>query len=666
MPGRNSQRADALVESGLRKIQEGQPVQARALCEQALDLAPRHPEALHLLGVLALQAGDPVAAIERLQQAVAIRPDRPDYRANAAYAYAALKRFPEALAAFEHAARLAPADPELQLGVGNCLGMLGRATEAEAAFRKLVARHPAYPLGWFNLANAVRDLKRHEEALEPYQRTVQLAPRFPEGHCNLGLVLNKLNRFDEAERAFRACLALKPRHPPAQVGLALALNYLRRPEEAIALCRAALAEDPANNNAWAVLGYALVAQGRWNEALESFRKWSSANPRSGEALANVGDILARTGRTKEALDAFDRAYAFGVSPFLRLFKASLLFSLGRMLDAAGEYFGRHERSAFVAEHPEIPIVDRLPADIAGREVGLIGEQGIGDELFFLRHASELKARGCRVSYCGNSKITGILARHALFERAGSSYGNVATADYRVLLGDLAHLLADPHTTPYATGMPAGAGTASARWAHHPWHCRAYWPALPLPLALEPLAERIAAVTDRLRHLGPPPYVGVTWRAGTAPEEQKGDLLLSLFKEAPAAALGGALRGASGTLVSLQRRPRPGETQQLAALAGRPVHDLSAVNDDLEDMLALLAVLDEYVGVSNTNMHLRACAGRTGRVLVTWPAEWRWMAAGDSSPWYPGFRVYRQRADGDWSAAMQRLANDLANGDGGSR
>ena len=45
--------------------------------------------------------------------------------------------------------------------------------------------------------------------------------------------------------------------------------------------------------------------------------------------------------------------------------------------------------------------------------------------------------------------------------------------------------------------------------------------------------------------------------------------------------------------------------------------------------------------------------------VPWPAEWRWMAAGHASPWYPGFRVYRQQPDGDWNEALTRLRGDLA-------
>jgi tetratricopeptide (TPR) repeat protein len=658
MSSTKPQRADALVESGLRKIQEGQPREARALCERALELAPRHPDALHLLGVLALQGGEHAVAIDWLRKAVATRPDHPLYQANLAYAYVGLKRHAEALTAFEAALRGAPDDPELQLGTGNCLGLLGRTADAEAAFRRLVARHPGYGLGWFNLANTLKDQKRHEEARQSYERAIAQAPRFAEAHCNLGVVLQKLNHFEEAERAFRASLALKPRYSQAMVGLAVSLNYLRHPEEAVALCRSALAADPANDTVWAVLGYALVAQGRWNDALSAFREWSAAYPRSGEALANLADALAHTGRTDEALDVFERAYAVGGAPFLRQFKATLLFSVGRLLDGATEYAGRHARAAFVAEHPEVSIADRLPAELAEGATGLIGEQGIGDELFFLRYAPELKLRGCRISYCGNPKLTGILARHALFERADSTFSVVAGADARMLVGDLPYLLARAETTPLAPA--AITGTAPSRPHGYLWHCRAYWPRVPPPLALEPLPARVAAAHARLQRLGPPPYVGLTWRAGTTPEDQKGDLYRSLYKEVPAAALARALH-AGGTLVSLQRRPQPGETGQLAALAGRPVHDLSAANDDLEDMLALLAVLDEYVGVSNTNMHLRACAGRIGRVLVTWPAEWRWMGAGDRSPWYPGFRVYRQRADGDWSAAMQRLADDLAGG-----
>lgn len=164
--------------------------------------------------------------------------------------------------------------------------------------------------------------------------------------------------------------------------------------------------------------------------------------------------------------------------------------------------------------------------------------------------------------------------------------------------------------------------------------------------------------EALHRAGPPPYTGVTWRAGTAAREQGGaDWLLS--KEVTLGALGPALRHAPGTLIALQRLPAAGELAALATACGRAVEDFTAINESLEDMLALLELMDDYVGVSNTNMHLRAAVGRGARVLVPNPAEWRWMQCGDHSPWFPGFRLYRQSLNGSWTTALSALSQDLA-------
>jgi hypothetical protein len=58
--------------------------------------------------------------------------------------------------------------------------------------------------------------------------------------------------------------------------------------------------------------------------------------------------------------------------------------------------------------------------------------------------------------------------------------------------------------------------------------------------------------------------------------------------------------------------------------------LTALYEVLEALLALLALVDSYVGVSNTNLHLRA--GRERRqVLEPRPSEWRRMPSDNESP-----------------------------------
>jgi hypothetical protein len=76
------------------------------------------------------------------------------------------------------------------------------------------------------------------------------------------------------------------------------------------------------------------------------------------------------------------------------------------------------------------------------------------------------------------------------------------------------------------------------------------------------------------------------------------------------------------------------------------------------LLGLLDCVDSLVGVSNTNIHLFAGLGKTGHVLVPVPYEFRWQEEGDVSPWFPGFKVYRQCPDTGWDKPMAQLSMAL--------
>jgi hypothetical protein len=153
---------------------------------------------------------------------------------------------------------------------------------------------------------------------------------------------------------------------------------------------------------------------------------------------------------------------------------------------------------------------------------------------------------------------------------------------------------------------------------------------------------------RLEAAGPGPWTAVTWRAGVPGVT---------LREVPPAPLGTALSAVPGTVLSVQRKPAAEDVAAFSTALGRAVADFSDVNDDLEAMLALMALVDRYVSVSNTNIHLRASAGRPAHVLVPHPPEWRWFAE-DGSPWFREMTVYRQAPDGDWSAALAALTKDL--------
>jgi hypothetical protein len=182
-------------------------------------------------------------------------------------------------------------------------------------------------------------------------------------------------------------------------------------------------------------------------------------------------------------------------------------------------------------------------------VAIQAEQGLGDNLFFLRFAAAVRAQGRTLDFAGDERLHAMLGRTALFASIARRVEELDAGDAR----------RDPRRRP-AGILPGLAAT------------------VPPPLALTPEPARLAAMRSRLATLGPPPYVAIAWRAG---EPRLGRRMETLFKQVPPAELGAALRGMKATWLAIQRDPRAEETEALTRAIGAPVHDFCAVNTDLE-------------------------------------------------------------------------------------
>ncbi len=647
----------ACIDAGLQAHNRGNFEAAQDAFQRALAIAPDHPDALNFYGMTLLQLGQPAAALEYLGRAVHLQRNNPAIAGNLAQVYFTLKRYDEAHATFQKASRLDPRQVQFKLGVANSLALAGKLGDAEILLRKLTERYAQNALAWFNLGNVLRDQSRGEEALACYRRALELDPQFVDARSNLADVLHKQLRFEDAEREYRTCLANAPGHLIARCNLSSVVMDLGRFAEAEALCREVVAFAPAEALAHTMLGAALAHQGRNLDALTFFRTAAELAPGDAKAAQNVASTLADSAQLQEAMRWFARALA--LNPQLdsaHLLLGYALLGQGRLAEGWAEYRHRMEPVQFCKQYPELALARSLPPEVGGTHICVMREQGLGDEIFFLRFAPLLHAAGARVTYSASNKIGGLLARvPSLAQVIGEGSAPPADADAIVIAGDLPHVVCNFPASPL---RDVDATEARFRLRDFPVRIAAFWPPVPPPLALLPLAARVAELRMRLAAIGKPPYVGVTWRGGTPPREQR-MTMWALYKEIGIPPLAEVLKEIPGTFIALQRRPAPGEIGMLADALGRPVHDFTDLNEDLEGMLALLAQIDEYIGVSNTNMHLRASVGRTGRVLVPSQPDWRWMFAGRSSAWFPGFTVYRQSPRGDWNTALAELKRDLS-------
>lgn len=419
---------------------------------------------------------------------------------------------------------------------------------------------------------------------------------------------------DEAAAALDRAARIAPAHPDLLHLRGLVAMGRGATSEAIAWLVRATDAAPGTALYWNNLGFARREAGDLDGAVQALQRAIALQPGYASAHNNLGATLAARALYAEAVPCFDAAIGLSAGQGTehddaRLNRARAMLCTGRL--AAGWDDHRFRPTRLGA-----PQAWRIPAEAAGCTLALAGEQGVGDELFFLRFAPMAMARGALPRFAGDARLAGMAARAGIARATGGE-------DRRIAIGDLPWVL--------------GCGDAD----------------IPPPLRVDPLPEAMRRVASLLAPL-PRPLVGVAWRAGGVAGAH------DTTRQLPPARLGVALRGARGSFVSVQRNPRPGELAVFSAGAGRPAIDLSGANDDLELLLAVVASLDFLVGVSSTSVHLRCSAGHGSDILVPFPMDWRWRGAGEGSvPWYPGCRAYRQGPDRGWDSQLAGLGASIA-------
>ena len=646
---------------------EGRLATAEGICTELIARFPLDPEIAHFGGVVANRMGRYEVAVERLGRCLQAEPGRARAHAALGFAQEQLGRFEEASDAFAAAIQAEPSFAEAHNGLGVALLRMGRGDEALACFGRALSLNPASVEARLNAARVLQDTGRSAAAAESYREALKVGAHREDVLRLCALGLQQAGDLQSAVAAYRMFFAKNPADAESRGQFALALAVQGDVDAAFREIAAALAVRPAPSPALLNAHGLLLLHGqRWAEAAEEFRRAAALDPDMGEAHANLAMALLRLGRREEAREAMREAEArpgldaegvarlgamYGelgdsekciqlaedalrASPFCADAHVTLSIELLRTGDFERgwrEHAYRPTRGNEIVE-----LIARgsypppLPSPLAGRDVLILAEQGLGDALFFLRYAKPLADAGARLHVMGlDSRLEGPVRRSIPIE-----------------------IWPEPRqVTPEITAVWAGDLPAFVRPLTGSDVCA------PLPIA--PLPMRTARMRERLGDAGRS-RIGIAWHAGTPPAQARmGQSLLS--KEIAPGALGEALAGLPFEFVSIQRLPSPQSARALEHALGAPLVDCSDVNADIEDMLALLSLLDDYVGVSSTNVHLLAALGRPGRILVPFPPDWRWQLRGES-PWFPGFRTYRQQPDGDWSDALRALREDLAIGE----
>jgi tetratricopeptide (TPR) repeat protein len=487
-------------------------------------------------------------------------------------------------------------------GARHMLGVLraqqGRSDEALALIGAALALRPDASDALLNYANILKAAGRLDEALQSYQQALKARPDYSAARKGL----------DETTTLLAEALNRGGNEQLASGHLATALESYDR-----ALSLAPHYVDACNNRA-----VALWNTGRFEEALAGFNSALSRRPDYVEAHFNRGNVLRDMLRLDEAMASFDRAIAIdpGFAPAHRN-KGFCALLRGDFEQGLPLYEWRKKVSPPVEARSYPQPLWTGAEDVRGKTVFAYIEQGLGDTIQFWRFVAPLQVRGAHVIVSAQDGLITLLANAHPKAVLVDSQTVPSDFDYHIPLMSL----------PLALGLQPGAIPANTPY-----------------LFAEP-----ARVTKWAPTIGEKGFkIGISWQGARGGVTTRA-MPLSCFT--------GLSRVPGVRLISLQKGFGSEQTSTLPAVETLGA-DFDAGSDAFLDTAAVMQSLDLVITLDSALAHLAGAMGRPVWVALKRMPDWRWLLGRDDSPWYPGLRLFRQTADGDWDGVFAKMETQL--------
>jgi len=504
---------------------------------------------------------------------------------------------------------------------GACLFNEGKYAEAHECFERVLKKDPRHPLALLHNGNALLKLKQPQRAIPCLLQAAKARPAAHEPHLALGTAHIANAQPADAAASFRTAASLRPQCAEAWSHLGHALGAARRFDEAEAVLRHALTLPTYRPETLNHLGLVATGRGRLDEAVEYFLESIRCRPKFFQAWSNLGNALRAQNQLDEALVAYRHSLAIEPNNAIVKFNIAIVLLLQGQLtkEAWLKYEYRWVTLNCSPHRGFMQPLWRGEEPLAGKSILLYAEQGFGDTIQFIRYAAVLAARGATVHVEVQKGVKTLLQ------------GAAGTASV------------------FAQGEPL---------PHFDLHC----PLLSVPFALDTQLDSIPAEVPYFRA---PRALAETWSQRLAPS---GKFRVGLVwrgnpkhandanRSVPFETFRPVLEVKGCEFVCLQLGLNETEAPAFAGQPNRsnPVAQVA----DFAETAAIIEQLDLVIAVDTSVAHLAGGLGKPVWLLLPFSPDWRWLLGRDDSPWYPGMRLFRQPAIGDWTSVVANITQNL--------
>ncbi len=577
---------------------------------------PNNPSLHNLIGAAELALGDPKAAANSFGKAIEIAPEYLDSYNNLGSLYRKLGMKDEALAIYKIALKINDKEPRLYFNIGNLLMDAEMYDMARDSFLEAIEIDPDHYDAHYNLALSVLNIIEKNNSLnsgkfifseDESNEDLLLAEKhfryagpgnhgIPEYHNYLGEIQLRLEKVGPAEKSFKKAISLNKDFSEPYVNLARIRSKERNYYKAKELCESALKMKADLFGAKVGLAWANFNLSKVHEAIKIYRDLTREDPGNLNNEYNLGLSLAAAGNFREAWPLVENR-----------------FKLGKEREQYDRF------SVF-------PMWD-------GKEscrLALWQEQGVGDIIFFASTFNDV-LRIC-------SDVT-VYLDERLIELFEASFPKISFKAKDAVLS----------VTDFDAQLPVGnlMGIFRNELNDFPSFDNSFMNAFKKSkVNLEKLLKR----KSKLK-------CGIAWYTSAdersdCPDSRGLDLkkLVQVFD------------GLDIDLINLQYPVDHDKNSSVSKSLKKKVLTVPGIDlkDDFASTAALVDSCDLIVTIDNTIAHLASALGKKTIVLLPLaPPNFRWMAVGENTPFYPDTTtILRKSKIDDWSDVLKSLKNTL--------
>ena len=465
------------------------------------------------------------------------------------------------------------------------------------------------------------DCGRWEAAAAVYGQVAELAPADPDVHHTLGLVHLERNDLQRALFHIGRSLELNPGNAAAFRSMGDALARSGQSPLAIRAYEKSIGLDPQNPDPLLNMGNLFHEMGQFDRSKRSYQRILDRAPQHHRALNNLAKLYHDWGKLELALSFYDRCIQDNPDYAEARFNRSvLLLTMGEFKSGWQEYEWRFRRSNWANIYPHRLRSPRWQGQAyQGQKLLVHCEQGMGDVLQFFRYLPLVKQLGGTLILEVHEPLVPLLGPQPCIDE-------IVTFD-----------LNQPPTVRHDMHTPL---------LRLPEIFKTRLDSIPTSIPyIEPAGRRAMPVKQYVKKGRI--NIGLVWASSA----------LNPRRNLPIDQCRRWFQNPDYHFVSLQMGGASGQISRLRGISSTITH-LGHTLKNFNDTAQIVASLDLVITVDTATAHLAGAMGTPLWVLLPFNADWRWGSHGDSCPWYPGARLFRQSVMNQWDTVVDAVGASL--------